>query len=133
MEPWSVRTPAEFDTAFASIDKKPPDAMFVVAEILTVTYRKHLLDFATAKRIPAMYEFGLFAKDGGLMAYGPDLLDVFRRGAEHVDRVLKGAKPSDIPVEQPTKVGLVVNLKTAKALGLTIPASILIRADEVIE
>jgi putative ABC transport system substrate-binding protein len=133
MEPWSVRSPAEFDTAFASIAKKLPDAVFVVAEILTVTYRKRLLDFAATKQIPAMYEFGLFAKDGGLMAYGPDLLDVFRRGADYVDKLLKGAKPSDIPVEQPAKVGLVVNLKTAKALGLTIPQSVLIRADELIQ
>jgi putative tryptophan/tyrosine transport system substrate-binding protein len=132
MEPWSVRSSAEFDTAFASIAKKPPDAVFVVAEILTVTYRKRLLDFTATKQIPAMYEFGLFAKDGGLMAYGPDLLDVFRRGADYVDKLLKGAKPSDIPVEQPVKVGLVVNLRTAKALGLTIPQSVLIRADEVI-
>jgi len=132
MEPWSVRSPAEFDTAFASIAKKPPDAVFVVAEILTVTYRKRLLDFVATNQLPAMYEFGLFAKDGGLMAYGPDLLDGFRRGADYVDKLLKGAKPLDIPVEQPAKVGLVVNLKTAKALGLTIPQSILIRADEVI-
>jgi putative ABC transport system substrate-binding protein len=133
MEAWSVRTPAEFDTTFASIVKKPPDAAIVVAEILTVTYRKRLLDFAATHRIPAMYEFGLFAKDGGLMAYGPDLLDGFRRGADYVDRLLKGAKPSDIPVEQPAKVALVVNLKTANALGLAIPQSILIRADEVIQ
>jgi putative ABC transport system substrate-binding protein len=133
MDAWSVRTPAEFDTAFASIVKKPPDAAIVVAEILTVTYRKRLLDFASTHRIPAMYEFGLFAKDGGLMAYGPDLLDGFRRGADYVDRLLKGAKPSDIPVEQPAKVALVVNLKTANALGLAIPQSILIRADEVIQ
>jgi putative ABC transport system substrate-binding protein len=133
MEPWSVRTPSEFDAAFVSIAKKPPDAMFVVAEILTVTYRKRLLDFAATKRIPAMYEFGLFAKDGGLMAYGPDLLDVFPRGADYVDKLLKGARPSDIPVEQPAKVGLVVNLRTAKALSLTFPQSVLIRAEEVIQ
>jgi len=133
MEPWSVRSSAEFDTAFASIAKKPPDAVFVVAEILTVTYRKRLLDFVATNHLPAMYEFGLFAKDGGLMAYGPDLLDGFRRGADYVDKLLKGAKPLDIPVEQPAKVGLVVNLKTAKALGLTIRQSILIRADEVIQ
>jgi putative ABC transport system substrate-binding protein len=133
MEPWSVRTPTEFDTAFASIEKKPPDAAIVVAEILTVTYRKRLLDFAATRRIPAMYEFGLFATDGGLMAYGPDLLDGFRRGADYVDKLLKGTKPSDIPVEQPAKVALVVNLKTAKTLGLAIPQSILIRADEVIQ
>jgi len=133
MEPWSVRSPAEFDGTFASIAKKPPDAVFVVAEILTVTYRKRVLDFAATSQIPAMYEFGLFAKDGGLMAYGPDLLDVFRRGADYVDKLLKGAKPLDIPVEQPAKVGLVVNLKAANALGLTFPQSVLIRADEVIQ
>ncbi len=133
VEPWSVRSPAEFDPAFASIAKKPPDAMLVVAEILTVTYRKRLLDFAATHRIPAIYEFGLFARDGGLMAYGPDLLDVFRRGAEYVDKLLKGARPSDIPVEQPATVGLVVNLRTARALGITFPQSVLVRADEVVE
>lgn len=133
MEPWGVRAPSECDPTVASIAKKPPEAMLVVAEILTVTYRKRLLDFAATHRIPAMYGFGLFARDGGLMAYGPDLLDVFRRGADYVDRVLRGTKPPDIPVEQPSKVGLVVNAKTAKVLGFTIPQSVLIRADEVIE
>lgn len=133
VEPWGVRHPGEFETAFASIDASPPDALFVVAEILTVTHRKRVLDFASARRMPAMYEFGLFARDGGLMAYGPDLLASFRRGAEYVDRVLKGTKPADLPVEQPSQVQLVVNLKTAKALGLTVPQSILIRADEVIQ
>jgi putative ABC transport system substrate-binding protein len=133
MEPWSVNSPADFDGAFASIAKKPPDALFVVAEILTVTHRKRILGFSATHKLPTMYEFGLFAKDGGLMAYGPDLLDGFRRGAEYVDRVLKGNQPSDLPVEQPSKVALTINLRTASALGLSLPQSLLIRADEVVQ
>jgi putative ABC transport system substrate-binding protein len=133
VEPWSVRHPGEFDTAFATIGAKPPDALFVVAEILTVTYRKRVLDFAAARRPPAMYEFGLFARDGGFMAYGPDLFDSFRSGADYADKVLKGAKPADLPVEQPSRVTLTVNLKNAKLMGLTIPQSVLIRADEIIQ
>jgi putative ABC transport system substrate-binding protein len=133
VEPWGVQHPGEFDAVFASMAAKPPDALFVVAEILTVTYRRQVLDFAASRRLPAMYEYGLFAREGGLMAYGPDLVGTFRRGAEYVDRVLRGTKPADLPVEQPSQVELVVNLKTAKALGKAIGPSLLMRADEVIQ
>jgi putative ABC transport system substrate-binding protein len=132
VEPWGVQRFEDLDVTLVSMMRGSPEAICVVAEILTVTYRKRILDFAAAHRIPAMYEFGLFARDGGLMAYGPDLMEVFRRGADYVDRTLRGTAPSALPVEQPTQVGLVINLKTAKALGLTIPQSILLRADEVI-
>jgi putative ABC transport system substrate-binding protein len=133
VEPWGVQHPGEFDTVFAAMGAKPPDALFVVAEILTVTYRRRVLDFAASRRLPAMYEYGLFAREGGLMAYGPDLVGSFRRGAEYVDRVLRGTRPADLPVEQPSQLELVVNLKTAKALGKAIGPSLLIRADEVIQ
>ena len=133
LEPWAVRHPGELDGAFAAIARRPPDALFVVAEILTVTYRRRVLDFAASNRLPAVYEFGLFARDGGLIGYGPSLLDSFRRGADYVDRILKGARPADLPVEQPSKLELVINLKTARALGLTIPQAVLIRADEAIQ
>ena len=95
--------------------------------------RRTIVEFAAKHRLPAVYPFRQFPEDGGLMAYGVDLKDLFRRTAGYVDKILKGAKPADLPVEQPTKFELVINLKTAKALGLTIPPSLLARADEVIE
>ena len=95
--------------------------------------RRRLVDLAANNRLPTMYSYRLDVEVGGLMSYGPDLADSFRRAATYVDKILKGAKPADLPVEQPTKFELVINLKTAKALGLTIPQSVLGRADQVIE
>jgi putative ABC transport system substrate-binding protein len=124
-----VRSPDEFERAFTAIAREGPDALFVVAEVLTLTHRCRILDFAAKNRLPTMSEFGVFARDGGLMAYGPQLTDTFQRGAYHVDRILKGAKPADLPVEQPMNFELVINLKTSEALGLTIPPHLLVLAD----
>jgi putative ABC transport system substrate-binding protein len=95
--------------------------------------RRRLVDLAAKNRLPAVYSFRLYVEAGGLMSYGPDLVDLFRRSATHVDKILKGAKPGDLPVEQPTKFEMLINLKTAKTLGLTLPQSLLLRADQVIE
>jgi putative ABC transport system substrate-binding protein len=106
-----------------------PDALFVVAEVLTLSHRCQVLDFAAEQRLPAMYEFGVFAHDGGLMAYGPKLTDSFQRGAYYVDKVLKGTRTADLPVEQPMNFELVVNFKAAAALDLTLPPHLLLLAN----
>lgn len=128
-----VREPEDFENAFAAMVRVRPDALLLVADALTTLNRKRVLEFAAAHRIPAIYELDILVRDGGLMSYGMKLDDTFRRAAFYVDRILKGAKPGDIPVEQPTRYYLFINLKTAKTLGLTIPPSILLRADGVIE
>ena len=133
VQPLGVREPNDFATAFDAMTRERPDALFLVADALTVLNRKRVLDFADMHRIPAMYEFGFFVQGGGLMSYGTNLDDNFRVAARFLDRILKGAKPADLPVEQPTRYYLAINLKTAKALGLTFPQSILVRADEVVQ
>jgi putative ABC transport system substrate-binding protein len=122
----------ELDTAFASAAAQRADAMIVFGDYLTVFHGPRVVALAAEHHLPAIYLFRQFAK-GGLVVYGPDIADLFRRAGGYVDKVLKGTKPSDLPVEQPTKIELVINVKTAKALGLTVPPSLLIRADEVIE
>jgi putative ABC transport system substrate-binding protein len=124
----AVRDPQDFERAFTAMTRERPDALFVVAEVLTLTHRCQVLDFAAQNRLPAMYEFGVFAQDGGLMAYGPTLADTFQRGAYYVDRILKGTRPADLPVEQPMNFELVINLKAAEALGLTLPPDLLVLA-----
>jgi len=128
-----VRGPNEFDGAFAAMTKERVGALLVVADSMFNLHRTRLADLAARNRLPAAYGTRDNVEAGGLMSYGPSLRDLFRRGATYVDKILKGAKPGDLPVEQPTKFELVINLKTAKALGLTIPQSLLQRADEVIQ
>ena len=125
-------TPDDYADAFARIVRERPDALLVPNTTSNFARRRLIVDFATKSRLPGMYYVRDFTEAGGLMSYGPDFRDQFRRVAVYVDRILKGAKPGDLPVEQPTKFELVINLKTAKALGLTIPQSLLQRADEVI-
>jgi putative ABC transport system substrate-binding protein len=131
--PLGVHAPDDFDTAFAEMTKKPPDAILMVTDILTVLNRKRVIDFAAEHRLPAIYEYANLTQDGGLMSYGPDVAAIFDRAAGLADRVLKGANPADLPLELPTRFELAVNLKTAKTLDLTIPEAILVRADSVVE
>ncbi len=128
-----VRNPAELDRAFATIAASSARGLIVTADQLFFSHRAELVQFASNRRLPAIYFFRDFVNEGGLMAYGASLADSFRRGAIYVDRIFKGAKPADLPIEQPTKFELVINLKIAKALGLTIPQTLLLRADQVIE
>jgi len=133
VQPLGVREPNDFDTAFSAMAQHRPDALLLVTDALTVLNRKRVIEFAAAHRIPAMYEFSFLVQDGGLMSYGASQEENFRRAASYVDRVLKGAAPSSLPVEQPSRYYLAINLKTARSLGLTIPPSLLVRADQVIE
>jgi putative tryptophan/tyrosine transport system substrate-binding protein len=128
-----VRGPADFDRPFSEMVGARAGAVTVLPSTMFFIERKRLVDLAAKNRLPAVYSSRDFVDAGGLMSYGPDFADLFRRAATYVDKILKGAKPGDLPVEQPTKFELVINLKTAKALGLTIPPSLLLRADQVIE
>ena len=125
--------PEEFESAFAAMTRERAGALYVVGDPVLVRNRRRLAELAAKSRLPAVYELKDHADAGGLMAYGPNLLDMYRRAATYVDRILKGAKPGDLPIEQPAKFELVINLKTAKALGLTIPPSLLARADQLLE
>jgi putative ABC transport system substrate-binding protein len=122
-----------YHRAFATIAADRPDALFVGANAQFFLDRKRVIELAAKHRLPAIYEWPEQVEDGGLMAYGTSLAQLARRAAAYGDRIFKGAKPGDLPIEQPTKFELVINLKTAKALGLTIPPSLLLRADKVIE
>ncbi len=128
-----VREPKELDNAFATMKNERVPALLVIADPLVSDNRDRIVAFAAKNRLPAIYPYRLFADAGGLMSYGADVSDLNRRAATYVDRILKGAKPAELPIEQPAKFELVVNLKTAKALGLTIPQSLLLRADHVIQ
>ena len=131
--PLAVRGPDEFEGAFAAMTRERVHALFGAAGVLTTEHRKPLVSLAAKSRIPAMWGERQFVEAGGLMSYAVNFYDEVRRAATYVDKILKGAKPADLPVEQPTKFELVINLRTAKALGLTIPQSLLQRADEVIQ
>jgi putative ABC transport system substrate-binding protein len=128
-----ARGPEDFDRAFSDIARPRASAVIVVTTAMFVQERRRLVDLAAKVRLPAVYGSRESVDAGGLISYGPNLADSFRRAATYVDKILKGAKPADLPVEQPTKFELVINLKTAKALGLTIPPSLLARADHVVE
>ncbi len=128
-----ARGPADFDRAFSDMTRGRAGALTVLVSAMFVNERRRLVDLAAKNRLPAVYPWREYVDAGGLMAYGPNVADLFRRAATYVDKILKGAKPGDLPVEQPTKFELVINLKTAKALGLTIPQSVLGRADQVIQ
>ncbi len=133
IDPLGVREPDDFDVALAAMTRARPDALMMVTDALTNLNRQRVLDYVSARQIPAMYEFGYVVHAGGLISYGSDQSESFKLAADYVVKVLKGAKPGELPVEQPNRYFLVINLKTAKRLGLGIPQSLLLRADEVLQ
>jgi putative tryptophan/tyrosine transport system substrate-binding protein len=128
-----VRDTRELDAAFEAIVREHPEALLLLVDPFTRSQRSRIVEFAAEQRLPAIYESSDFVDVGGLISYGPNIPDQFRRAATYVDRILRGAKPADLPIEQPTKFELVINMKAAKALGIKFPSSILLRADRVIE
>jgi putative tryptophan/tyrosine transport system substrate-binding protein len=133
LQPHEVQGPKDFAAAFAAIADEHPDALLALQDAVTMQQRNEIIDFAIQKRLPSMFQEKGWAAAGGLMSYGENLPSMYRRAAYFVDRIFKGAKPADLPVEQATKFDMVINLRTAKAIGFTIPDSILALADEVIE
>jgi len=133
IKPWEIRAADGFEKVFAVLSRERPDGLYVAGSPLTNANQKRIADFALKSRLPSVYSTREAVDAGGLMYYGADLADSYRRVAYYVDKILKGAKPTDLPVEQPTKFELVINLKTAKQIGLTIPQSVLYRADRVIK
>jgi ABC-type uncharacterized transport system substrate-binding protein len=128
-----ARQPGEFEQAFAAMTRKRAGALLVVADGMFLLHRGKIAELTARHRLPAMYGQREHIEAGGLVFYGASLRDSFRRAATYVDKILKGARPADLPIEQPTKFELVINLRAAKALGLTIPQSLLLRADQIIE
>ena len=133
VQPLGVREPKDFDEAFASMVRDPPDALLMVSDDLTFLNRRRVYEFAAEHRLPTTYELENYVRDGGLSSLGPDLDEIYDRATDQIDRILKGAKPADLPIQQPTKFELAINLKTAKALSLQIPDKLLALADEIIE
>jgi putative ABC transport system substrate-binding protein len=133
LQPWQVRSADDFERVFAAPNKQRPDGLYALGFALMNANRKRIADFALKNRLPSMYIGKEFVEAGGLMSYGADQADIYRRVAYFVDRILKGAKPADLPVEQPTKFELVINLKTAKQIGLAIPPEVLARANKLIK
>jgi putative ABC transport system substrate-binding protein len=125
--------PEDFEGAFGEMARRRPDALFLVTDALTNMSQKRVVEFSAAERVPAMYETAAVVRQGGLMSYGPAPEDLFRRAAAYIDRIFKGTQPADLPAEHPTRYYFVLNLKTARALDLTVPPAILLRADHVIE
>ena len=128
-----VRDPNEFESAFLKMTRDRPDALIMTADPMHQLHLARIVDFTAKRRLPAMYQVKAYVEAGGLMSYGASSSDLYRRAAVYVDKILKGAKPGDLPVERPTKFELVINLKTAKVLGLTVPPSLLLQVDQVIE
>ena len=133
ISPIDVRDTSEIEHAIAAFAREPNGGLIILSTSLAVAHREQIIASAARHRLPAVYPFRIYVNAGGLVSYGPDQIDPYRRAAGYVDRILKGEKPADLPVQAPTKYELVINLKTAKALGLDIPQSVLARADEVIE
>jgi putative ABC transport system substrate-binding protein len=133
VQPLGVGEPNDFGDAFAAMDREPPDAILMVSDTLTVLNRKRVFDYAVAKRVPAIYEGDSYVREGGLMSYGADLTESCERAADMIARIFKGAKPADLPFEQPTRYPFVINLKTAKSIGFEFPPMVVALADEVIE
>jgi putative ABC transport system substrate-binding protein len=133
LQPLEVRTSGELDGAFAAIVREKPDALLILADRVFLHDRKRMMDFATEHRLPSVNAYRELVEAGGLMSYGPSYEDMHRRAADYVDKILKGTKPGDLPVEQPTKFTLILNLKAARTLGIDVSPMLLARADEVIE
>jgi putative ABC transport system substrate-binding protein len=133
MQAWEVQGPEGFERVFAALTAERPDALYVAGSPLMVANRRRIATFALQNRLPSVYEWREAVEDGGLMSYGTSNADLSRRAATYVDKILKGAKPADLPVEQPRQFELVINVRTAKALDLTIPPVLLFQADEVIQ
>jgi ABC-type uncharacterized transport system substrate-binding protein len=133
IQPWEVRGTNDFDRVFAAMDKQRPDGLYVPSDPLLRANQKRIVGFTLKSRLPSTYAYRESVDAGGLMYYGADLTDSYRRIASYVDKILKGAKPADLPVEQPTKFEFVINLKTAKQIGVTIPPEVLARADRIIK
>ena len=130
---FSTATADQLTAAFAVMDRHPPQAISLFADGFAIQFRQRIIDYGMSHRAPVISGWPIFARSGAICSYGPKLSESYRRLAEYVDRVLKGTRPSDLPIERPTKFEMVVNMKTAKALGLTVPNSIIVSADEVIE
>jgi putative ABC transport system substrate-binding protein len=132
IQPWEIRAAEDFERVFAALNKERAAGLYASSGLVITSYGKRIANFALKSRLPSMYSDREAVDAGGLMYYGANLADSYRRVAYYVDRILKGAKPADLPVEQPTKFELVINLKTAKQIGVTVPQSLLYRADRVI-
>lgn len=133
LQPLEARSPEDMDAALAALARRPPAGLIVYDDPTAFGARRRIVEAAANNRIPAIYGSRVYVDEGGLMSYSADLTDLFRRSANYIDKILKGAKPADLPVAQPTKFELAMNLKTAKAIGLKIPPAMLLRADRVIE
>ena len=133
LQPVAAEGPSDFESAFSSMKTERASALITLASSVFGIHQALIVDLAAKNRLPAIYPSSIFTEAGGLMAYGPNRHDLFRRAATYVDKILKGTKPADLPVEQPMRFELVLNLKTAKQIGLTIPPNMLARADKVIK